>query len=219
MKTASLWGPPPTRFYRFLRLLESELSLGQRRIAVLGCADGKFVLPAARRGYDVLAIDVDRIALFGGTKEDQSGTVRIPGLASRLLSEGLDKGVTIRCGDFVALRPECDLSPAVLTSGSIQYSLNMPRTAEELLNAALGYVAPGGFFYIDYMLPYEDKYKGRPNCPDWSWWQSTLDRLTGWRILHHRWGRPVLDPPHVEFASPHFHQWGHALLRRDGVLV
>lgn len=190
-----------------------------RRLAVLGCADGKFVLPAARRNYAVLAIDVDQVALFGGTKEDQSGTVHIPGLVSRLVSEGLDKGVTVRCGDFVALRPEYGLFPAVHTSGSIQYSLNLPRTAGEILKAALGYVAPGGFFYIDYMLPYEDKYKGRPNCPDWSWWRSTIDGLTGWRTLHHLWRPPVLDLPHVEFPTPHFHQWGHALLRRDGTLA
>jgi hypothetical protein len=100
-------------------------------------------------------------------------------------------------------------------SGVIQYSNNMPATPDDLLNSAFRFVRSGGFFYLDYMLPFEDKYKGRPNCPEAIWWKAWLRQLEGWKVLYNRVLPPVRDFPHVEFPEEHFHQWGHVLLRRE----
>ena len=35
---------------------------------VVGCSDGKFVLPLLRRGHAVSAYDIDAVAIFGGEK-------------------------------------------------------------------------------------------------------------------------------------------------------
>jgi len=153
-------------------------------LAVLGCADGKFVLPAARRGFSVLAVDVDHVALYGGPKPGIGGLVSMPGLVSRLGTEGLVRRVDVVCADFATVTPRP--MDSVFISGAIQHSRNLPRTAEELLNAALGFVRPGGLFYLDYMLPYEAKYIGRPNCPGAEWWRQRLTRLDGWHVVHHR---------------------------------
>lgn len=212
MKTASLWGRPPTRFYRFLDLVASNPG-GKRELTVLGCADGKFVLPAARRKFNVLAVDIDSVALYGGAKEGVGGQVTMPGLVARLEAEGLSSQVKVLCADFTELKPEP--MDAVFTSGSIQYSCNMPKTADALLQAALGFVRPGGLFYIDYMLPYEVKYIGRPNCPDAAWWRQKAAELNDWTVMHHRVLQPTRDIAHVEYPVDHYHQWGHLLMRRS----
>src|SRR5262245_20787117 len=69
----------------------------QPDLAVLGCADGKFVLPAARLGFRVLAIDIDEIALYGGPKPGVGGTVTMPGLVARLGKEKLRPLLHVVC--------------------------------------------------------------------------------------------------------------------------
>jgi len=60
----SIWGKPNRSFYRFLAMIET-VGL-PKTLCVLGCSDGKFVIPAARKGFSVLALDIDTIALYGG---------------------------------------------------------------------------------------------------------------------------------------------------------
>lgn len=211
--TTSLWGPPPSRFYRFLKQLHEERSRDEEfDLAVMGCADGKFVLPAARRGLRVLAVDVDAVALFGGPKPGLGGIVEMPGLQKRLEAEGLQEMVEVQCSDFtkIAVR-SCR---AVFTSGAIQYSLNGDATAESLLTTVMRFVSKHGLFYIDYMLPFEDKYKGRPNCPSAAWWKEWANGLSGWIVEYNRVLPPVRDVAHVEYPVDHYHQWGHLLARR-----
>jgi SAM-dependent methyltransferase len=212
LRTASLWGKPPSRFYRFLGKVSSLTCDSSPSLAALGCADGKFVLPAARRSFNVLAIDVDHVALYGGLKPGIGGVVHMPGLVARLKAENLAQRVDVVCADFATIRPRP--MDSVFVSGAIQYSHNLPRTAEEILDAALSFVRPGGLFYLDYMLPYEAKYIGRPNCPDAGWWRQWLARPQGWHVMYHRVLPPVRDPAHVEFPVDHFHQWGHVLMQR-----
>jgi hypothetical protein len=212
LKTASLWGPPPSRFYRFLESI--IVSCGTNpELTIIGCADGKFVLPAARKGLKVRAIDIDVTALYGGAKPGVDGEVVVPGLVSRLKAEGLLGSVEVICSDFTKINPRP--SAAVFTSGSLQYSYNLPKSASELLACLMTFVAPRGLLYIDYMLPYERKYIGRPNCPDAEWWRKEMKELNGWQVLHHRVLPPIRDRAHVEFPVDHFHQWGHVLLRRS----
>lgn len=213
--TQSLWGPTPSRFFRLLRRVEDNSSnVGRRSLAVLGCADGKYVLPAARQGFDVVAIDVDRIAIDGGWKPGpDSDAIWMPGLRERLMQANLSERVDVICDDFMKLQPrEVDLA---FTSGAIQYSRNADYTADEILGRLMAYVKPGGWFYADYLLPFEAKYKGRPNCPEVEWWRTHLKLLAGWEVVFNRVYPPTQDFPHVESPRGHMHQWGHALMRRS----
>ena len=126
MRTSSLWGKPPTRYYKFIRRVEGEFPSVPLRVAILGCSDGKFVLPAARQGHYVLAMDIDEIALFGGTKLGPTGAVHMLGLRERLRAEHLSHLVSIVHGDFVEYRSKKRFH-AVFTSGAVQYSRNAPR--------------------------------------------------------------------------------------------
>ena len=213
-RTMSLWGRPPSRYYSYIRRLEEQVRGRKPSLAVLGCADGKFVLPAARRGFRVLAVDVDEVALFGGPKADGiGGPVRMAGLSARLEAEGLSALVEVVLGDLTeGIYPRS--YDGVLSSGAIQYSRNMPRDAKYLVTAVIGYAKPGGLVYIDYMLPYETKYIGRPNCPPAGWWRHHLNSRDDIEVLYNRVMRPTLDRAHVEYPVDHYHQWGHALLRK-----
>ena len=86
-------------------------------VAVLGCADGKFVLPAARRGHRVVAIDVDPVALYGGEKSGLEGPVWMRGLVWRLDKERLRQRVRVINGDFARDAPVC-CCQVVVTSGA-----------------------------------------------------------------------------------------------------
>ena len=94
-RTKSLWGNPLSRYYNFLKRVENEFQSSALSLSVLGCSDGKFVLPAARKGYKVLAVDIDEIAIKGGTKTGPEGEVFMEGLISRLKKEELENQVKV----------------------------------------------------------------------------------------------------------------------------
>jgi hypothetical protein len=210
MKTASLWGGPPSRYYRFLKHLKDRFPDAPRlTLAVIGCADGKFVLPAARMGMHVIAMDADEIALSGGDKDG----VRMPGLRQRLRSEGLAGQVNVICDDLM----NADADPrahGVLTSGALQYSRNLPHRLEDMVQRVTDHALVSGLLYIDYMLPYEDKYKGRPICPEAGWWKNYFRSRDDWEVIYNRVLPPVIDRAHIEYPVDHFHQWGHLMAQR-----
>lgn len=210
MKTASLWGTPSSRYYRFLRRVKESSGKENPTLAVLGCADGKYVIPAARLGFEVWAIDVDEVALFGGYKQDASGEVHMPGLAARVEAEKLGDLVEVVHGDFMESPPGRKFD-SVFTSGALQYSNNTEYTLEQMVDAVGDCVRPGGLLYIDYMLPYEEKYKGRPNCPQAPWWKEYFNSRPHWVVKYNRVMQPVIDRAHVEYPVDHYHQWGHVL--------
>ncbi|TQF06665.1 class I SAM-dependent methyltransferase [Kitasatospora acidiphila] len=212
MKTSSLWGAPPSRYYSLLRKVAANAGVEHPTMAVLGCADGKFVLPAARRGFKVWAIDIDEVTLFGGVKKDTSGEVPVPGLANRVKAEGFEDSVEIVHGDFMAVRPDRTFD-CVFTSGALQYSNNLDHTLAEMVDAVGDCVKPGGLLYIDYMLPYEEKYQGRPTCPEAPWWQEYFKSRPRWDVKYNRAMPPTLDKAHLDYPVDHYHQWGHVLAR------
>jgi SAM-dependent methyltransferase len=192
-------------------LVEQQLGT-PLKLAIVGCSDGKFVLPAARRGHAVFAIDTDETALFGGTKLGPEGRVEMPGLFSRLQVEGLSERVMLVHGDFVEHRPPTPCH-AVLTSGAVQYSRNLIHTLDALVGALQAYVAPGGYLYIDYMLPMEAHQAERENFPAKERWTRFFDS-PGWQLLYNRVLPPVFERAHVDNPVDHYHHWGHLLAHR-----
>ena len=67
MKTKSIWGVPPKRLYKLVSLLENS-NIKNPTACIVGCSDGKFLLPFARKHIKVVGYDIDKIALYGGTK-------------------------------------------------------------------------------------------------------------------------------------------------------
>jgi hypothetical protein len=211
-KTSSLWGKPPKRYYKFLKHVEQEFARRRLKVAILGCSDGKFALPAARRGHSVLAIDIDGVALYGGNKTGPSGEVYMPGLVARLRTEGLESQVQVIHDDFVNYSPPTRYH-AVFTSGAIQYSCNLKHSMLLMIEGVLSYVANSGFIYIDYMLPMEEKYRGRDNYPGREEWQNFFPE-NSWEVIYNRVLPPVFEQAHVDNPVDHYHHWGHLFARR-----
>lgn len=212
MKTSSFWGPPPSRFYTFIRRVESSFKEKSLNFGILGCSDGKFVLPLARRSHRVLAIDIDETALYGGQKEGPDGAVHMAGLMSRLHVEGLERFVDVRCLDFVELdqRQQCH---GVFSSGAIQYSRNLRHDVNVLIASMQSWVMPAGYFYLEYMMPFEEHHFSRPNFLTRALVTSRFDSK-GWIIHSHRTFPPKLEHAHVDNPVDHFHKWGYLLAQR-----
>ena len=67
-KTKSIWGNPPKRLYNLIRI--AEKSIGNNFTAcIVGCSDGRFLFPFARKKVKVTGYEVDDIALYGGYKD------------------------------------------------------------------------------------------------------------------------------------------------------
>jgi len=206
MLTASAWGQPSARYYRFLRKAE-RLYGSKRRLLVVGCADGKFVLPAARRGWEVIAVEIDERMVSGCSAAPEDGIDRrVPGLLSRLSTEGLAERVSVRVSDFMTEGGigNCD---ALWTSGCLQYSRNSVYDISEITDRLRSFLHVEGVAYFEYMIPDEPKLVGRPNCPPVDWWSTVFPRR-GWRIVGHTVAFDVPEGPHPYVPLPHRHSWG-----------
>jgi SAM-dependent methyltransferase len=206
MLTASAWGPPPDRLYRLRKRVKA---MGGSRIAVLGCSDGRFVLPFARAQMSVVAIDVDSIALWGGKKFFPVGERWIPGLRERVRIEGLNEYVTIHELDMAALTddPTHDL---VFTSGSLHYSRNRCYPVRHLIRKIVSQARPRGLIYIDYMLPVDPQHWERENYLRRGQMEDILSDFRC-EILHASYSGLIFEPAHVDNPKDHYHSLGYVL--------
>jgi hypothetical protein len=188
--------------------VEKEFGNGSLQIGILGCSDGKFVLPAARKGHKVLAIDIDHVAIFGGNKVGPNGNILMPGLISRLNTENLTKYVEVACQDFVEFSP-ASKQHAVWTSGAINYSFNLKHSISSVIESIKRYVVKKGFIYFDYMMPFEPSHFERVNY----FKEGELVKYfneSNWKVIYDIAAkRPQLELAHVDLPTDHYHKWGH----------
>lgn len=148
LKTSSIWGHPPRRFFRFLDIVNKEKL--PKTLCVLGCSDGRYVIPAAKRGFKVLAIDIDKTAICGGNMLINNKKVSVSGLMKRLKEEGVEKYVKVVNEDFIKYNTS-DTFSSVFTSGSIQYAENNRYSIETIINKIKSYVSIGGILLLEYI--------------------------------------------------------------------
>lgn len=152
-RTSSIWSEPNHTFFRFLKRIEDRnLS---KSIAILGCSDGTYVLPATRRGFNVFAIDTDRIALFGGTISICGIDTNVAGITSRIQTEGVENQVIVVNDNFITYNPRARFS-GVFTSGSIHYQDNSRYPLSQIIDSIKSYVAEGGLLLMEYICRSND---------------------------------------------------------------
>jgi SAM-dependent methyltransferase len=204
----SAWGPPPSRFYQLLRRTGVRPGM---KVAVIGCSDGRFVLPLLRRRVQVTAIDVDAVALWGGPKMFPYGMHNIIGLAGRARCEELQRLVTIREIDLAMLEddPTHDL---VFTSGSLHYSRNHSTPVQCLVDRIVAQAKPGAFLYIDYMLPVEEQHNAVEHYLKVGVLRHILQQL-GCNVLYDHYSSVFVEKAHVDNPKDHVHKLGYVLAR------
>lgn len=154
LKTSGIWTHPRREYLRFLERIEKKGL--PRNLAVLGCADGNYVLTAAKRGFNVLAIDTDPVALYGGAVFINGDSVETLGLEKRLNIEGLVSNVMMVREDFIRYSPQTEFS-GVFTSGTIHYQDNSQFPLDQIISSIQAYVARGGLLAIEYIHPTKDE--------------------------------------------------------------
>lgn len=208
MKTPSLWQDTKTFFPLFLAELDKRPA---KTVCVIGASDGKFVIPLAKCGYRVLALERDAKALDGGPVE-LPGHVpdQMLGLRRRLEIEELTESVDIVEGDLleVAGLPTCD---AVWTSCSWHYSVNHRRPLADFLSRLQSVCGPDGIVGAEFMLPVEVRHQVIEHYLT----EGAIRRyFDGWRFLWEAYTPRFIEDPHVEQLAPHIHRMGFVVAQR-----
>jgi hypothetical protein len=150
LQTSDMWPKAGPRYYRFLdNIAKAPLP---KTLAVLGCADGTYVLPAAKRGFDVLAIDIDKVNLYGGVVSLYGNDVEVIGLDNRAKVEDVMQRITIVCQDCFTYK-HVDTYSGVFASGLIHYQSNTRYPLCDILSSIQSYVTPGGLLLLEYIQP------------------------------------------------------------------
>lgn len=234
MKTKSIWGNPPTRLYKLLNLAKKEW--GKNFTAcIVGCSDGKFLMPFARDCIKVTGYDIDDIALYGGYKEFpiikektkypyspnfkskdfDLERKKVLGITERLELENISQYATIEKRDFYRSLPTNKFN-VVFTSCSLHYSANQDFTLEDKTKKLQKIVLPNGYLYIDYMMAIdENDYNNYPISKFYRKNEIKEYFNNDWEIISFRENKlPTFEGAHVDCVKDHFHRFGYILARK-----
>ena len=208
--TTSVWQDTRTFFPLFLDALQRRTAT---TVAVVGASDGKFVLPLARRGYRVLAIEREPLALDGGPVTLPGpipGT--IAGLRRRVAADPSADHVEIIQADLFDLPQGIGPADAVWTSCSWHYSVNHHRPLSEFLAAMISLCRPdGGVLGAEYMMPVHPAHLAVQHYPE----AGELRRhFSGWDILWEAYTPPFVEAPHIKQLTEHIHRMGLFIAQR-----
>lgn len=234
MKTKSIWGNPPKRLYKLINIAQENLG-DNIKACIVGCSDGKFLMPFARKGIKVTGYDIDDIALYGGIKEFPIVSEKIIykysdnfipkkfkleerkviGIIERLEIEGIKKFANIEKRDFYKNPPK-EKFDVVFTSCSLHYSVNKNFTLEEKTKLLQSIVNKNGYLYIDYMMAIkENDYNMYPKEKFYRK-REILDYFDdSWEIISIKENNnPTFEGAHVDCVVDHFHRFGYVFARR-----
>ncbi|WP_432832880.1 class I SAM-dependent methyltransferase [Dactylosporangium sp. CA-092794] len=200
--------------YTSFPLLADEL--GDRDLAgttacVLGCSDGKFVIPLAGAGCQVTCVDVDPIMLDGGEIRYRGETVTLRGLRSNLDRTGLLDRCELIETDFMRWRTDRTFD-FVLTSGSWAYNRNLEHGLSGVLAVMQRLVASGGYLFADYLLPVTEMERGIDLYPQPEDLQPFFPEPP-WRLIHNE-GVGLIGESHYGQEEWHHHNYGALLAQR-----
>lgn len=234
MLTKSIWGNPPDRLYNLIKRAKKDFGY-DFTACIVGCSDGKFLMPFARKHIKITGYDIDKIALYGGVKEfpiiDKKlkyeyskdfiskkyklEEKRVYGIVERLKIENLEEYANIEFRDFYRNVPKKKFD-VVFTSCSLHYSVNSDFTLENKTKKLQEIVNVHGYLYMDYMMAI-DEYD-YSNYPDYKFYRKNeiLNYFDeSWEIISFKENHnPTFEGAHVDCTRDHFHRFGYLLARR-----
>lgn len=211
MKTKSVWEETKTFFPLFIKKINDSFST-QGKVCIIGASDGKFVIPLVKKGWKVLAIEIDKIAVYGGEVEfPKTGLRKMLGLVQRLRIEKLEKQVEILNDDFLACKLP-NLCIGVFTSCSWHYSINHKVPLKVFIERMQSMVAPGGIFCAEYMMPCENKHFIIEHYVKEGQLLQYFDEQ--WEILENFYTEPFDEKAHVGNLVDHKHQMGFFMAKK-----
>ena len=234
MKTKSIWGNPPKRLYNLLNIGKEKWGIDYTA-CIVGCSDGKFLMPFARQGIKVTGYDIDEIALNGGkklfpiVKDKQKYNYskdfvscdypleerEVLGVKDRLKLENLENNAIIEKRDFYRELPQKEFN-IVFTSCSLHYSANKDFTLKDKTDKLKSIVKKDGYLYIDYMMAIdEEDYVSYPVEKFYRKNEILKYFDENWEIISFKENNnPTFEGAHVDCVKDHFHRFGYILARR-----
>jgi SAM-dependent methyltransferase len=208
--TRSLWEDTKTFFPLFLTQVQQRQ---MRSVCVVGASDGKFVLPLARLGIRVLAIERDPSAIDGGPVTlPGSAPGTMVGLRKRLADEGLTEHVQIVQADLQTISQSTKQVDAVWTSCSWHYSINHSRPLADFIRVMRDLCRPtGGMLGAEYMMPVEPRHFAIEHYLSEGQLRAFLP---GWQVDWETYTPPFVEAPHVEQLTEHVHRMGLIIATR-----
>jgi hypothetical protein len=206
----SFWATLQTSFPLFAREI-GDCDLSATTSCVLGCSDGKFVIPLVRAGCRVTAVDIDPIMLFGGDVVDRGKSVHIRGLSRNLEIEGLLDHCAVIEADFMGWETDVTYD-FVLTSGSWAYNRNLHHGLRGVVTRMQNLVAARGYLFADYLLPLTQQERSIDLYPK----PETLQRFfpgERWRMVHNE-DVGLIGEVHYPLTEWHYHRYGALLVQR-----
>lgn len=234
MKTKSIWGNPPKRLYKLMKMAEEKFN-NDFTTCIVGCSDGKFLMPFARKGHLVIGYDIDDVALYGGekifpivptkrkytyrknfvSKKYKLESKRVFGVIERLEEEKIANNAIIEKRNFYKNVPNIKYD-VVFTSCSLHYTINKDYSLKDKINKLQSIVAPKGLLYIDYMMAIDETdYTNYPKNKFFRKGEIKNYYGADWKILSIKENnQPSFEGAHVDCVTDHFHRWGYVLAER-----
>lgn len=235
MKTKSIWGNPPKRLYNLINLAEKDFG-NNFDACIVGCSDGKFLLPFARKSIKVTGYDIDDVALYGGNKDfpivknkvkykydkdfiSENYSIinkRVSGIIERVNAENLSQYTTIEKRDFYKQNPK-EKFDVVFTSCSLHYSVNKNFTLEDKTKKLQSIVKNGGYLYIDYMMAIDESdFETYPKEKFYRKNEILNYFDNNWKIISFRENHnSTFEGAHVDCVKDHFHRFGYILAKKE----
>ena len=210
MKTKSIWNEPNERFYKYLKNVE-KYNL-EKNILVIGCSDGTYVIPAARKGFYVTALDIDKSAIYGSEPiMIDNKYIENIGLEGRLKKENLCDKVYYEVCDYMKWKSEKKYS-LIFTSGSIHYEFNTKYNADDMIYKMIDMLCNNGILLLEYIHEDENTDNNRHFVTK-SFIEKILKNRNDIRILSHK------VKTYIEQANPrenkvHTIKWGRIYIQK-----
>ena len=234
-RTKSIWGNPPKRLYNLINLAENNMGKNFNA-CIVGCSDGKFLFPFARKGIHVTGYEVDDTALYGGykdfpiikdkerfsysedfvSKQYDVENKYVYGIIERIQKEELANYVNIEKRDFYKNVPKTKFD-IVFTSCSLHYSLNKEFTLKDKMKKLQSIVSDGGYLYVDYMMAIdENNLEKYPINKYFRKGEMKKYFDDSWKIISIiEKNEPTFERAHVERTIDHFHKFGYILAQKS----
>lgn len=209
LKTKSVWPYPKPRFFKFLNKIEVDNL--PKNLCVIGCADGTYVLPAAKRGFDVTAIDIDTEAINGGADILIDGLYyKNIGLRKRLeLETDIVDKVEIFNIDYMDYTPTKTFS-LIFTSGSLHYDNNSKYSIHELISKMLSMLSINGILLLEYIhqsSPSERHFLNKKQVDE------LFEKFDNVEIISHK-VKKYIEKPNSRDNTIHEISWGRVYVKK-----
>ena len=211
IKTKSVWQNTKTFFPLFADFIEKQQK-NSLTICIIGASDGRFVIPLAKNGYQVIAIENDPILINGGVVDGPNKKkIDVLGLKKRIEIEKVSSNVKIIENNFF----DVDLSfsvDAIFTSSTWDCSLNHSHPVKVYLDKMIKIVKPTGLFCAEYMMPCEEKHKNIEHFLEEG--KINIFFNKNWQVLEEFYTPIFEDNPHIGKIIPHKHRMGFFMAKK-----